>query len=66
MHRSPMRSTSAATKHKALAAARQTLLQLSAVPQDADSSCACERGACELPQPVIDSLLHLELEPGRQ
>jgi hypothetical protein len=52
--------------HKALAAARRTLLQLSAIPVDATSDCACDRRACALPEPVIAGLLHLELEPGRQ
>lgn len=52
--------------HKALAAARRTLLQLSAVPQDANNDCACDRGVCELPEPVIAGRLHVELESGRQ
>ena len=52
--------------HKALAAARRTVLQLSAVPRDAHDACACDRGMCELPEPVVAALLHVELEPGRQ
>jgi hypothetical protein len=51
--------------HKALAAARRTLLQLSAVPHDANVDCACDRGACSLPGPVAAGLLHLAFEPGR-
>jgi hypothetical protein len=52
--------------HKALAAARRTLIQLSAVPHDANEDCACDRRACELPALVVAGLLHIELEPGRQ
>jgi len=52
--------------HQALAAARRTLIQLSAVPSDASDDCACESGACELPEVVSATLLHVELEPGRQ
>ena len=52
--------------HKSLAAARRTLIQLSAVPADASSDCACYRAVCELPETVLAELLHIELEPGRQ
>ncbi|HSR99198.1 MAG TPA: hypothetical protein VLM79_19215 [Kofleriaceae bacterium] len=52
--------------HKALAAARRTLVQLSAIPMDAAHDCACDRQACTLPESVSAGLLHLELEPGRQ
>lgn len=51
--------------HKSLAAARRTLLQLSAVPHDANVDCACDREACALPAPVVAGLLNLEFEPGR-
>jgi hypothetical protein len=52
--------------HKALAAARRTLSQLSAIPHDASYSCACDAQACELPELVVVGLLHIELEPGHQ
>ncbi|HEX3765054.1 MAG TPA: HNH endonuclease [Kofleriaceae bacterium] len=52
--------------HKALAAARRTLIQLSAIPADASEDCACDRGACELSEPVLAGLLHIEFEAGRQ
>jgi hypothetical protein len=52
--------------HKSLAAARRTLIQLSAIPHDAHDECACDRRACELPEPVVSALLHVDLEPGRQ
>jgi hypothetical protein len=52
--------------HQSLAAARRALIQLSAVPSDASDDCACESGACELPDVVSATLLHVDLEPGRQ
>lgn len=61
-----MRLEIAEQLHKALAAARRTLIQLSAVPPDANDDCACDRGVCELSEPVIAGLLHLEFEPGQQ
>jgi hypothetical protein len=65
-HEQRMRLEVAEQLHKALAAARRTVLQLSAVPSDANDSCACDREACELPDLVVTGLLHVELEPGRQ
>lgn len=61
-----MRLEVAEQLHKALAAARRTLIQLSAVPPDASDDCACDRDACELSEPVLTGLLHIEFEPGRQ
>lgn len=52
--------------HKALAASRRTLIQLSAVPLDASEACACDTGACDLSALVIATLLDIELEPGRE
>ncbi len=52
--------------HKSLAAARRTLIQLSAVPRDASDDCACDRDACKLSEPVMQGLLQIELESGRQ
>jgi hypothetical protein len=52
--------------HRALAAARRTLLQLSAIPHDANDRCACDVDPCDLSEPVSAVLLHIELEPGRQ
>jgi len=52
--------------HKSLAAARRTLLQLSAVPPDAGDDCACDREVCKLSEPMTQGLLQIELEPGRQ
>lgn len=51
--------------HKALAAARRTLTQLSAVPHDAPATCTCN-APCELAPQVIATLRHVELEPGRE
>jgi hypothetical protein len=65
-HEQRVRLEIAEQLHKALAAARRTLLQLSAVPHDARDDCACDRMACELPEPVITGLLLIDLEPGRQ
>jgi hypothetical protein len=68
-HRRPeqrLRLEIAEQLHKSLAAARRTLIQLSAVPTDANSDCSCDRAACELPETVLADLLHIELEPGRQ
>jgi hypothetical protein len=61
-----MRLEIAEQLHQALAAARRTLIQLSAVPPDASDDCACNRGACELSEPVVAGLLHIEFETGRQ
>jgi hypothetical protein len=61
-----MRLEIAEQLHQALAAARRTLVQLSAVPPDARDDCACDRGACELSAPVVDGLLHIEFEVGQQ
>jgi hypothetical protein len=52
--------------HKSMAAARRALLQLTAIPADADDACACESGTCEIPQAVGATLLHLNLPAGRQ
>jgi hypothetical protein len=52
--------------HKTVAAARRTLIQLSAIPHDADAACACDANACELPPIVAATLVHVELEPGTQ
>jgi hypothetical protein len=61
-----MRLELAEQLHKALAAARRTLTQLSAIPHDATDQCACDRQACELPACVSASLVLVDLEPGRQ
>jgi hypothetical protein len=61
-----MRLEIAEQLHKALAAARRMLLQLSAVPDDADDGCACDTEACELSALISATLLHIELLPGRQ
>jgi hypothetical protein len=52
--------------HKSIAAARRALLQLTAIPRDADDACACEAGICEIPRAVGATLLHLHLPAGRQ
>ncbi|HEX3762797.1 MAG TPA: hypothetical protein VHW23_29075 [Kofleriaceae bacterium] len=61
-----MRLEVAAQLHKALAAARRTLVQLAAIPHDATESCACDAAACDLPASMSATLLHVELEPGSQ
>jgi HNH endonuclease len=65
-HEQRLRLEVAEQLHKALAAARRTLLQLSAIPEDASNDCACDRDACRLTEPMIAGLLQVELEPGRQ
>jgi len=65
-HEQRLRLEIAEQLHKALAAARRTLTQLSAVPHDASRDCACDVQACELPDLVVAGLLHIELEPGHQ
>lgn len=52
--------------HKAVAAARRTLIQLSAVPHDAGTGCACGEAPHEPPSGIAETLLDLDLEPGRQ
>ncbi|HET7504475.1 MAG TPA: HNH endonuclease [Kofleriaceae bacterium] len=52
--------------HKALAASRRTLIQLAAIPHDANPDCACVHGACVLSSLMDSGLLHVELEPGRE
>jgi hypothetical protein len=52
--------------HKDLASARRTLVQLSAVPADADDECACAADACVLAEHVVATLLHLDFGSGRQ
>lgn len=61
-----MRLEIAEQLHKALAAARRTLVQLAAIPHDATESCACDAAACDLPASVSATLLHVELDPGSQ
>lgn len=61
-----MRLEIAEQLHKALATARRTLVQLSAIPDDASEDCACDRGACKLSEPVLTGLLHIEFAAGRQ
>lgn len=51
--------------HKDLAAARRTLVQLSAVPADADDTCACAAGACALAEHVTATLLEVDFGAGR-
>jgi hypothetical protein len=65
-HEQRMRLAVAEQLHKALAAARRTLVQLAAVPHDAIDPCACDATACDLPAPVAATLLHIELEAGTQ
>lgn len=51
--------------HKDLAAARRTLVQLSAVPADADDACACAASACTLAEHVTATLLEVDFGAGR-
>jgi hypothetical protein len=61
-----MRLEIAEQLHKSMAAARRALLQLTAIPRDANDACACESGTCEIPRAVRATLLHLDLPAGRQ
>lgn len=65
-HEQRMRLAIAEQLHKALAAARRTLVQLAAIPHDAAAPCVCDAAACDLPMPVAATLLHVELEAGTQ
>lgn len=51
--------------HKDLASARRTLVQLSAVPADADEECACGANACVLAEPVVATLIQIDFGAGR-
>lgn len=51
--------------HRDLASARRTLVQLSAVPVDADDDCACAAGACVLADQVVATLLQVDFGAGR-